>query len=147
MRLVPASRPSARTAIAAAAALVALTGSAAVAVRGHRRETLKPPVLRIEQTATYVKLHVHNRNKHWSLYGQQVLIDLHSANPGFSIIRSYGPDHDYSLHALPGEPTIHCCVIDLPPGGDYTFTLWPTKQKVTAAVVDLYATNNWRYEP
>ena len=128
--------------------MLALTGTAAVAVRSHRRETLKPPVLRIEQTTAFVKLHVHNRNKHWGLYDQQVLIDLHRDSTGFSIIRSYGPDQDYSLHALPGEPTIHCCLIDrLPPGGDFTFTLWPTKQKVTAAVIDLYGTDNWRYVP
>ncbi len=132
------------TLLAGAAAV--LSAGVVVAATVHLRdggdEAIKQPALSFEQTPTAVELHIHNVNKHWGLRNQRLTILVRHPD-GLPII-SYGPDRETSVERRPELGEMRCCLIpELRPGGDFTFTLFPSRFTVGAFSVDLVGGPGW----
>jgi hypothetical protein len=119
---------------------------AAVILRPPWRERVGHPVeptLSYTQDTAGVHVLIHNRNAHWGMRHQHVVITLHDDRTGFDIIRTYGPDDDFEA-SFTDDQTIHCCEITLlAPHGDYLFDLWPSKHKVYRITITLRGGDGW----
>jgi hypothetical protein len=143
MRLSLTRLPGQRSRVVLAV-LVVLT--AAVVTAAVRHDGVGKPVepeLSYTQDAAGVHILIHNRNAHWGMRRQHVMITLHDDRTGFDVIRTYGPDEDN--HASDTDRrTIHCCEITLlQPHGDYRFDLWPSKHKVYRITIARRGGDGW----
>lgn len=121
--------------------LVVVAAGSGITYARTRPEPIKQPRLRWTQTDAGVSVHVHNDNRTWALRDQRLIIIL--VGEQHNIIRSYGPNEKNTWEGSPGK-SIPCCLIDdLPPRGDFTFNLWPTKTRVAGVTFQLDDGAHW----
>ncbi len=117
------------------------TAGAWLYMHTRRSESIKQPEITWEQTSTYIKVHLRNRNRHWGLKNQRLQIYL--ARKNGEPLFLYGPDEDASTTLEP-DKKLRCCLIPtLAPNEEFTFTLLPIPQKVEALEITLRGGPGW----
>ena len=127
----------------AAAVLAVATTTGVLAWHPWHRGVPPPrePVLSLEQDDTGVRVRIRNVNEHWGLRNQYVRITLRVAS-GLPT-RSYGPDRSVTIDGKPGKE-LHCCLItSLPPGGEFTFDLFPIRTTVAGFTMRMRGGEQW----